>query len=117
MALLISYPGYNFWPDYYIAFHICPDASDYQLGSVILQQNVPIAFYSCKLSITQQNYTTTEKEFLSVVETFRTFCSMLLSSDIHAFTDHKNLTYNTLTMQCVLQWHLFIEDFHLLFIT
>ena len=69
-------------------------------------------FLVCKNKIPQL-----KREVLTQDETFRTFHSMLLGSNIHVFTDHKNLTYNTLTMQHVLQWHLFIEDFHLLFIS
>ncbi len=46
---------------------------------------------------------------LSIVATLEEFQG--LGVDIHVFTDHKNLTFDTLKMQCVLHWHTKIEEF------
>ena len=53
------------FPDFTKEFVIYTDASKYQLGAVITQAGRPIAFYSRKLTATQQRYTTTERELLS----------------------------------------------------
>ena len=81
------------YPDFNAPFEIHTDASKLQLGAVIPQKGKPIAFYSRKINGAQQNYTTTEKELLSIVETLKDFCNILLGHQITVYTDHKNLTY------------------------
>ena len=59
-------------------FVIHTDASKVQLGVVISQDNKPIAFYSRKLNPAQVNYTTTEKELLSIEDTLKELRNILL---------------------------------------
>ena len=71
------------------------DTSKFQLGAVISQGDKPIAFYSRILNSAKVNYTTTERELLSIVETLKEFRNILLGQLIKVYTDHKNLTYQT----------------------
>ena len=85
------------YPDFDRPFVVHTDASDTQLGAVISQEKKPIAFYSRKLNDAQKRYTTTEQELLSIVETLKEFRNILLVHNITVYTDHRNLTYKTLT--------------------
>ena len=69
------------YPDFNKVFEIHTDASDRQLGSVISQEG-KITFYSRKLSSAQCNYTTTEQELLSIVETLKEFRNILLGKKL-----------------------------------
>jgi hypothetical protein len=64
---LAAYPDHNKW------FDVHTDASDFQLDACIIQEGRPIAYFSRKLTKSQQNYTTIEKEKLSIVATLKEF--------------------------------------------
>jgi hypothetical protein len=99
------------YPDHNKRFDVYTDTSDFQLGACIIIEGRPVAYILCKLTKSQQNYTTMEKEMLSIVATLEEFQGMLLGADIHVFTNHKNLTFDTFKMQCVSHWHMEIEEF------
>jgi hypothetical protein len=64
---LAAYPDQNKWFDVYT------DASDFQLGACIIQEGRPVAYFLCKLTKSQQKYTTMEKELLSIIATLKEF--------------------------------------------
>ena len=51
-------------PDFNSTFHAHADASDKQLGGVIMQENKPLAFHSRKLNKSQRNCTVREKRIV-----------------------------------------------------
>jgi hypothetical protein len=106
--VLLAYPNYN------EVFEIYTDASTKQLGAVITQKGRILAFFSRKLSNTQQKYSITELELLSIVECLKEFKGMLWGQRIKVYTDHKNLMQNALGFTCdrVYRWRLLLEEYN-----
>jgi hypothetical protein len=110
------------YPDFNKPFHLYTDASDHQLGAVILQDKKPIAFYSRKLNTAQKRCTITERkqELLSAIETYKEYKNILLGYPIIVFTDHKNNIFNGLKLHAsdrVLRtcWLLLLEEYGITF--
>ena len=99
------------FPDFNKEFHIYTDASDYQLGSVIMQEDKPLAFYSRKLNKHQRRYTTGEQELLSVVETLKEFQNILIGHKIVVHTDHLNILYDKMASPRIIRWRLLLEEY------
>jgi hypothetical protein len=79
MCLLMAADAFAAYPDHNKRSDVYTDASDFQLGAFIIQEGRPVAYFSRKLTKSQQNYTTMEKEMLSIVATLEEFevCSSL----------------------------------------
>ncbi len=84
--VLCAYPNHN------KPFHIYNDAFNYQLGACIMQNDIPVAYYSKKLISAQMNYAAIDKDLLCVTATLCKFCSMLIGADeLHVHTDQKSI--------------------------
>jgi RNase H-like domain found in reverse transcriptase len=75
----LKYPDHNKHCDIYC------DASELQLGAAIMQDSMPVAFYSRKLNAAQQNHTVGEKELLSIVETLKEFQANVVWMSKHLY--------------------------------
>jgi hypothetical protein len=84
-----------------------------QIGSVITQENRPIAFFTRKLSTTQCKYSVTEIELLVIVKTLKEFKGMLWGQSIKVYTDQANLIRDALgmTLDRVYRWRLLLEEY------
>ncbi|KAG7357555.1 reverse transcriptase RNA-dependent DNA polymerase [Nitzschia inconspicua] len=104
--VMLSFPNYN------ERFQLYTDASDLQLGAVLMQGKKTLAFFSKKLNKAQRNYSVGEKEMLSIVEALKEFRTMIYGYPIDIHTDHKNWTHDkTFRNARVMNWRMFLEDY------
>ena len=110
-------------PNFDKEFKLAVDASDVGAGSVLLQEDDngvdhPVCYYSKKFNKHQRNYSTIEKECLSLILALQHFEVYLASSvaPIVIFTDHNPLTFIHKMKnknQRLLRWSLMLQEHNL----
>lgn len=84
-------------PDCQAALALTTDASDVAMGAVLQQFKnncwEPLAFFSRKLSSSQQKYSPYDRELLAIYESIKYFRHMLEARHFVVYTDHKPLIY------------------------
>ncbi|CAK1591848.1 unnamed protein product [Parnassius mnemosyne] len=84
-------------PDCRAELALVTDASDLAMGAVLQQLKCgewqPLAFFSRKLSPSQQKYSPYDRELLAIYESIKYFRHMLEARHFVVFTDHKPLSY------------------------
>ena len=104
--------------DFSLPFEIMCDASDFAIGAVLGQEvnRMPHVIYYASRTLTeaQKNYSTTEKELLTVVFALDKFRPYLLCSKVIVFIDHaaiKHLLAKNDTKPRLIRWILLLQEF------
>ena len=110
-------------PNFEKAFKLAVDASDVGAGSVLLQEDDngvdhPVSYFSKKFNRYQRNYSTIEKECLSLILALQHFEVYLSSSStpIVVFSDHNPLTFIHKMKnknQRLVRWSLLLQEYNL----
>ncbi|KAJ8774912.1 hypothetical protein K2173_019916 [Erythroxylum novogranatense] len=107
-------------PDWDYPFEIMCDASDYAVGVVLgqrINKRSHVIYYASKmLDSAQSNYTTTEKELLSIVYALDKFCPYLLGTKVIVYSDHAALRYLLSKKDAkprLIRWILLLQEFDL----
>jgi hypothetical protein len=75
------------------SFDVYCDASDTELGCVLMQEGRVIAYSSHQLYPHEEHYPTHDLELAAVVHALRTWQHYVPENVAHIFTDHKSLKY------------------------
>lgn len=104
------------YPDFSKEFILTTDASDYAIGAVLshgpLGRDRLIAYASRTLNLTDERYSTTEKEFLTIVWAVKHFRPYLYGRKFKLFKDHQPLTFSmTNANHRIIRGKLALEEF------
>lgn len=103
------------YPDFTKSFKLTTDASNIALGSVLSQNEHPIAYYSRTLNSAERNYSTIEKELLAIIDSTKHFRPYLYGQKFLIETDHNPLVWLSKIKEPnsrLIRWKLKLEEFN-----
>ena len=109
-------------PDFTKPFSLLTDASDVGAGAVLMQKDDgvdrPVSFFSKKFSRSQRNYSTIEKEALSMIMALEHFSVYVSGTHfpLKVYTDHNPLTFLHKMQnknQRLTRWSLLLQEYNL----
>jgi hypothetical protein len=80
-------------PDFSKTFQVRCDASGFAVGSVLIQDNRPIAYFSEKLNETKMKYSTYDKEFYAVIQALKKWRHYLVPKEFVLYRDNHALQF------------------------
>jgi hypothetical protein len=106
--------------DFEKPFNLFTDSSDYAIAGILTQTSeqgteLPLAFYSVKLTPTQRAWATIEKEAYAVLASLRKFRNLVWGSELHIHSDHNPLSYlaeSSGKSAKLMRWFLALQDYH-----
>ena len=118
IAILTSDPLLHH-PNFAETFYLYTDASMYVIGSVLQQKDIqgclrPIAYASRTLNKAEINYSTIEKETLSIIWSVKHFRPYLYGQKFEILSDHKPLIWLMKANDPgsrLLRWRLYLEEY------
>ena len=116
---LVSAPILRAAPKWDEVFHVHIDASAFAIGCILAQpgkknMDFPISYASRQMNSVERNYTTIEREGLSMVYAVKKFRHYLLANKFVFFVDHQALLY-LVNKPCatgrIVQWFVILLEF------
>lgn len=80
-------------PNFSKTFQVEFDASNVDIGAVLMQEGRPIAYFSEKLTDAKKKYSTYDKELYAIVKTLRHWEEYLIGVEFVLYSDHEALWF------------------------